>query len=155
MPFIGTRHMYRNQGMCRRLFRAIELVLCSLKVEKLVIPAISELIHTWTTVFGFTHLENSLRQEMRSLSMLVFPGIDMLQKLLAEQGKLEGVEKIENRDEVNTQLSMASRLDMNSSTLQTPHGTDDASSNPDNDISDESSDASQERNNEILADRNV
>ncbi|KAL1296279.1 hypothetical protein AAHE18_19G271300 [Arachis hypogaea] len=155
MPFIGTRHMYRNQGMCRRLFCAIELVLCSLKVEKLVIPAISELIHTWTTAFGFTHLEKSLRQEMRSLSMLVFPGIDMLQKLLVEQGKLEGFERIKNRDEVNTNPSMASRLDMNSSALQTPHGTDDASSNPDNDISNESSDASQEQSNKILVDRNV
>jgi len=65
-----------------------------MKVEKLVIPAIAELTHTWTTVFGFTHLDYSLRQEMRSLNMVVFPGIDMSQKLLMEGNKTAGVDAV-------------------------------------------------------------
>ncbi|KAJ8747465.1 hypothetical protein K2173_008762 [Erythroxylum novogranatense] len=122
MPFIGTRHTYRRQGMCRRLFYALEMALCSMKVEKLIIPAISELTKTWTEVFGFTTLDESLKHELKSINMLVFPGIDMLQKQLLGQEKFarnlktsKGVRKVESDGSKRCVPEVASKSDIGSS----------------------------------------
>lgn len=80
-------------GICSR----VELVssihfqeLSTLKVGQMIIPAISEHMNTWTTAFGFDELEDRHKKEIKSMNMLVFPGIDMLQKQLVKQESSDG-----------------------------------------------------------------
>lgn len=64
--------------------------LSTLKVGQMIIPAISEHMNTWTTAFGFDELEDRHKKEIKSMNMLVFPGIDMLQKQLVKQENSDG-----------------------------------------------------------------
>ncbi|KAK1428302.1 hypothetical protein QVD17_17133 [Tagetes erecta] len=86
MPYIGTRFMHRHGGMCRRLLDSIETILGDLGVQKLVIPAASEVLPMWTNAFGYKSLRESTKEIMKSMSIVIFPGIQMLQKCVEKKG---------------------------------------------------------------------
>lgn len=47
-------------------------------------------MNTWTTVFGFHELTDVDKKEIKTMSMLVFPGTDMLQKKLVKHENSDG-----------------------------------------------------------------
>ena len=51
-------------------------------MHNFILPAIPELFDTWTQAFGFRPLDASQRLEIRDLSMMIFPGTELLQKSL-------------------------------------------------------------------------
>ena len=57
-------------------------MLISLKVEKLVIAAVPELVGTWTASFGFIPMEDAEKISFRKINLMVFPGTIMLKKTL-------------------------------------------------------------------------
>eukprot|EP00897_Mesotaenium_endlicherianum_P002171 jgi/Mesen1/1982/ME000147S01076 len=82
MPLIGTRFQFRRKGMCRRLVNAIEQLLAGLGVEKLVLPAVPDVLATWTGAFGFQAMEDREKRSLAELGVLVFPGASTLEKHL-------------------------------------------------------------------------
>ncbi|KAM3355117.1 hypothetical protein ACQJBY_025726 [Aegilops geniculata] len=93
MPFAGTLPHYRRQGMMGRLVKAVEQVLATVQVEKLVIPAVTEVVDTWKRSFGFVPMEPRLREETKRLSMVIVTGTVMLQKHIARQQAAHGNEE--------------------------------------------------------------
>ncbi|KAI3708321.1 hypothetical protein L2E82_37488 [Cichorium intybus] len=64
----------------RRLMNAVEKLLKSLKIEKLVLCAIPSLVDTWIQNFGFMHLEDEEKKYLRKTNLMVFPGTVWLKK---------------------------------------------------------------------------
>ncbi|KAK7244189.1 hypothetical protein RIF29_39007 [Crotalaria pallida] len=85
MPLIATCSQYRRQGMCRLLVRAIEEMLISFKVEKLVISAIPDLVDTWTKGFGFIPVDEIEKRRLKKNNLMVFPGTVLLEKPLYQE----------------------------------------------------------------------
>ncbi|KAF8397268.1 hypothetical protein HHK36_016178 [Tetracentron sinense] len=84
MPLVGTRVQYRRLGMCRILMNELEKKLIELGVERLLLPAVPQLLHTWTTSFGFSKMTDSERLKFLGYTFLNFQDTTMCQKLLIE-----------------------------------------------------------------------
>ncbi|XP_077252646.1 uncharacterized protein LOC143892062 isoform X2 [Tasmannia lanceolata] len=89
MPLIATCSEHRRQGMCRRLMSAIEEMLKSFKVERLVLSAIPSLVDTWTSGFGFKLMDDKEKEQLRRTNLMMFPGTTLLIK------NLYGIEAME------------------------------------------------------------
>ncbi|KAK6934160.1 Zinc finger, PHD-finger [Dillenia turbinata] len=85
MPLVATCSKYRRQGMCRRLMNVIIEMLRSFKVEMLVVAAIVNLVDTWTVGFGFEIMEDSDKQKLNDINLMVFPGTAWLKKRLCSE----------------------------------------------------------------------
>ncbi|OMO52567.1 hypothetical protein COLO4_37122 [Corchorus olitorius] len=85
MPYIATSEEYRGQRMAHNLVNHIETVLRRLQVEKLVIPAVEELVGMWIKNFGFSHVaDEQSKQELTRYNTVTFcTSVVRLQKNLA------------------------------------------------------------------------
>ncbi|XP_020579575.1 uncharacterized protein LOC110024132 [Phalaenopsis equestris] len=82
MPLVGTRVKYRRQGMCRLLLGEIEKLLVSVGVERFLLPAVPQLLETWTSSFGFEKMSNTDRLKLLDYTVLNFQDTTMCQKVL-------------------------------------------------------------------------
>lgn len=57
-------------------------MLHSIGVKSLVLPAVPELMETWTGAFGFQALSSCEKKELTKLNIMAFPGTSLLQKSL-------------------------------------------------------------------------
>ncbi|KAB2605563.1 hypothetical protein D8674_005280 [Pyrus ussuriensis x Pyrus communis] len=114
MPLIATCSEFRRQGMCRRLLTAIEEMLISFKVEKLVVAAIPDLVETWTQGFGFVPVEGDEKRGLDKINLMVFPGTMLLKKPLYENQKAHRRSKMEtNRVAADAELEVGAEAEFN------------------------------------------
>ncbi|KAF5946636.1 hypothetical protein HYC85_016864 [Camellia sinensis] len=83
MPLVGTHSKYRRLGMCRLLLHELEKMLTQMGIQRLVVPAISELKEIWKS-FGFSEMSLPERLELLGYPFLVFQGTTLFHKVLSK-----------------------------------------------------------------------
>ncbi|XWS55694.1 hypothetical protein CRYUN_Cryun09bG0022900 [Craigia yunnanensis] len=81
LPIVATSRKHQGKGYFQALFACIEMLLSSLNVENLVLPAAEEALSIWTKKFGFAKMnEQQLSNYQKQLQLTVFKGTSMLEK---------------------------------------------------------------------------
>ncbi|KAL4587761.1 hypothetical protein LXL04_000635 [Taraxacum kok-saghyz] len=109
IPLVGTRFQYRRRGMCHILMRELEKLLTEVGVKRLVLPAVSRFLHTWTRSFGFSVMTESEKLEFVGCTLLDFQGTTMCHKILVKPRNNVGTSDIEPQSETNLQLKCYNR----------------------------------------------
>ncbi|KAG6788727.1 hypothetical protein POTOM_004804 [Populus tomentosa] len=126
MPFFGTRHLYRQNGMSRMLLVTLESVsshiFSVMGVEHLIIPSVQELTEMWEGKCGFSPVEDAVSQKITDWNTLTFPSAVRLQKALlstppsspsAVMNADGGVDVDEGVDMVSDNCAKLAGLDLN------------------------------------------
>lgn len=66
-------------------------MLISIKVAKLVIAAIPDVVETWTKGLGFKPMGDIEKQRLNKINLMVFPGTVLLEKPLFKEENIEGI----------------------------------------------------------------
>ncbi|KAM3686918.1 hypothetical protein ACB098_10G038500 [Castanea mollissima] len=119
MPFVTTNEKYRNQGMWQKLLLAIESVLHFLKVEKLIIPSIEDLVPMWKDKYGFSQVEDSVMNELKCFNTLMFTRAVRLQKSMykpvvkSDAMEVDGVGNNDNQNGEDAKQSQTNHVEQN------------------------------------------
>ncbi|XP_065880599.1 uncharacterized protein [Euphorbia lathyris] len=84
LPLVATRLEYRRVGMCRKLMNVLEKKLMELGIERIVLPAVSSVLNTWTGPFGFSEMMDSEKLALVDHIFLNFQGTVMCHKKLMQ-----------------------------------------------------------------------
>lgn len=81
LPLVATSREHQGKGYFQALFSCIEGLLCSLNVEKLVLPAAEEAESIWTKRFCFRKMSDEhFKKHMGDHQLTIFKGTSMLEK---------------------------------------------------------------------------
>ncbi|XP_052175209.1 LOW QUALITY PROTEIN: uncharacterized protein LOC127790026 [Diospyros lotus] len=86
LPIVATSRENQGKGYFQALFACIEILLYSLNVENLVLPAAEEAESIWTKKLGFRKMsDEQMLKYTRELQLTIFKGTSMLEKRVEQR----------------------------------------------------------------------
>lgn len=90
IALVGTRFMFRGNGMCRILMNVLEEQVRGLGVERMVLPAVPGVAVAWIDKFGFLKMTKGERLMLLDYTLRNFQGVEMYWKELNKSSEGNG-----------------------------------------------------------------